>query len=308
MTESAYLARLLMRLGQGVEQLSEDRRRLHGDWLLRKQQRDGGFPGREPGSDLYYSAFALRALAVLGELTGPPAERAAAYLRAQLEQDVSVIDLISLVLAARQVEMAAGCGVLPADLATWSARLVEQLESLRTDDGGYAKSSEGHAGSTYQTFLIALVYEALEIPHPDADRARDFLLTQRREDGGFVEIRAMRRSGLNPTAAAVAALEILGQTDLPREPIIDFVAELQNDEGGFCANTRIPIADLLSTFTALQTLVSWNALDDVDGVAARRFAQAVEEPTGGFRAAGWDDDADVEYSFYGLGVLALTTL
>lgn len=305
MTPPSYLARLLLRLGEGVEQLPEACRRRHGDWLLSTQQPDGGFPGREPGSDLYYSAFALRALAVLGRLAGSPADQATEYLRMQIDRDVSVIDLISLVLAARQVELAVGSDVLPADRPAWSERLVEQLEALRTDDGGYAKTSEGHAGSTYQTFLIALVYESLEIALPQADRAIDFLQSQRREDGGYVEIRAMRRSGLNPTAAAAAALEILGVDELPREPIIDFVADLQNDEGGFRANTRIPIADLLSTFTALQTLITCQALDEVDCAKAHRFAEALEEPTGGFRAAAWDETVDVEYSFYGIGVLAL---
>ena len=67
-----------------------------------------GFPGREPGSDLYYSAFALRALAILGQLDGPLAESAATYLRNQRQRNVSVIDLISLILAARQIELATG--------------------------------------------------------------------------------------------------------------------------------------------------------------------------------------------------------
>lgn len=307
MTQPAYLARLLLRLAEGVQQIPDERQSRHATWLLGMQHPDGGFPGREPGSDLYYSAFALRTLAILGCLTGRPAERASEFLRMHLEQDVSVIDLISLVLAARQVEMAVGTSVLPADHGVWNERLTMEFERLRTDDGGYAKTIEGHAGSTYQTFLIALVYESLELSLPHPERAVEFLLSQRREDGGFVEIRAMRRSGLNPTAAAMAALEILGVSDLPREAIVDFVADLQNDEGGFRANTRIPIADLLSTFTALQTLIACDALDEVDCGRARRFAEALEEPTGGFRAAGWDETADVEYTFYGIGVCALAT-
>ena len=125
-------------------------------------------------------------------------------------------------------------------METGSRRLTQQLEQLRTDDGGYGKTAEGSAGSTYQTFLTALAYQVLEIPQPDAERAAEFLLAQRREDGGFVEIRVMRRSGVNPTAAAVAALEMLGVELQNREETIDFLTDLQNDEGGFRANTRIP--------------------------------------------------------------------
>lgn len=35
------------------------------------------------------------------------------------------------------------------------------------------------------------------------------------------------------------------------------------------------------------------------------IAQQLEFPTGGFRGASWDEQADVEYTFYGLGVLGL---
>jgi geranylgeranyl transferase type-2 subunit beta len=37
----------------------------------------------------------------------------------------------------------------------------------------------------------------------------------------------------------------------------------------------------------------------------RGLIEELEFPTGGFRAATWDEAADVEYTFYGLGVLAL---
>ena len=39
------------------------------EYLSREQNPDGGFPGREGGSDLYYTGFALRSLAVLQALT-----------------------------------------------------------------------------------------------------------------------------------------------------------------------------------------------------------------------------------------------
>jgi geranylgeranyl transferase type-2 subunit beta len=35
------------------------------------------------------------------------------------------------------------------------------------------------------------------------------------------------------------------------------------------------------------------------------ITQQLEFPTGGFRGASWDEQADVEYTFYGLGVLGL---
>jgi geranylgeranyl transferase type-2 subunit beta len=52
--------------------------------------------------------------------------------------------------------------------------------------------------------------------------------------------------------------------------------------------------------------VDLDALDQADLPAARRYAEQLESPQGGFRGGIWDDAPDVEYTFYGLAVLALT--
>ena len=115
-------------------------------------------------------------------------------------------------------------------------------------------------------------------------------------------------SGPNGLAAAIGALRIVSQLDEnTRLDTIDFLAEMQTDEGGLRANTRIPIADLLSTFTGLLTLADLGADDAIDVRAARRYAEQLQQPKGGFLGAVWDHAADVEYTFYGLGTLALST-
>ena len=73
------------------------------------------------------------------------------------------------------------------------------------------------------------------------------------------------------------------------------------------ANTRIPIADLLSTFTGLLTLQDLNGTAEIDLAAVRRFATSLALDAGGFRGAEWDPAHDVEYTFYGLGTLGLLT-
>ncbi len=75
-----YLHQLTLRLAAGVLQLPEATRHVHAAYVRSRQQADGGFPGREGGSDLYYTGFALRSLFLLGELSGPPADRAARTL------------------------------------------------------------------------------------------------------------------------------------------------------------------------------------------------------------------------------------
>jgi len=303
---------LTVRLATGLEALSaNDRQRCCG-FFLSRQQPDGGFCGRAGSSDLYYTAFALRGLAILGCEDGPMTGRVVRYLRSQMHQSVSVIDLISLVFAARLLEAWTGTSALAAAAESWPLAVADVFEQLRRSDGGYAKSGEGHASSTYQTFLIALAYELLEMPHPEPERAAEFLLGQQREDGGFVEIGVMRRSGTNPTAAAVGGLLVLqpqtGQELLSSElshNVAEFLLENMTDEGGLRANTQIPIADLLSTYTGLQTLRDIGAWDEVDKGATLRYVDSLQQTSGGFLAAAWDEVEDVEYSFYGVALQGL---
>ncbi|MCA9247481.1 MAG: geranyl transferase [Planctomycetales bacterium] len=302
----AYLEDLTIRLATGLGQLDEGRRERHANFFRSMQRADGGFRGRSDESDLYYTGFALRGLALLGELGGATAERATEFLARQLGGNASVVDFLSLVYSGRLLEMSTGHDAFAAARADWARATAEMLESLRRDDGGYAKGPEGAAGSTYHSFLVVLCRQLIDAPLIEPQRLAEFVLSQRREDGGFVEIRAMRRSGTNPTAAAIGLLKILDRlNDEVREDAIDFLLDLQTDEGGLRANTRIPIADLLSTFTGLLTLEDLGARFEVDRAELLGFVESLELPQGGFHGAAWDEGVDVEYTFYGLGALAL---
>jgi geranylgeranyl transferase type-2 subunit beta len=117
----------------------------------------------------------------------------------------------------------------------------------------------------------------------------------------------MKRSGTNPTAAAVGILQIANALDAEaREAVINFLAELVSPfEGGLRANTVIPAADLLSTFTGSWTLAQVGAFDRLDADSIGAYARMLQGQKGGFRGGLWDERADVEYTFYGLGVFAL---
>jgi geranylgeranyl transferase type-2 subunit beta len=79
-------------------------------------------------------------------------------------------------------------------------------------------------------------------------------------------------------------------------------------EGGLRANDRIPAADLLSTFTGSWTLDQLGEASRLDWEKVRSYAEECERPIGGFRGGLWDEESDVEYTFYGLGTLALAVL
>lgn len=303
-----YLQALTVRLAERLGEFPDEFQQRHSAYLARCQNPDGGFSGREGDSDLYYTAFGLRGLAVLGELSPEAGQRAAAYLRACLSGHANVVDFFSLLFARMILHVEAGIDVLDQSAADWQARVAATLESFRTPDGGYGKSAGAKSGSTYHTFLVGLCYQLLDLPWPGTDSLEQFLLGRQRDDGGFVEVPAMRRSGTNPTAAGVGIWHLLHgpEVAVPRQDdVIDFLAELPSDEGGFRANDRIPLADLLSTFTAAWTLEQLGGLERISVAKLRDYVYSLEQLSGGFRAGIWDEQADVEYTFYGLGTLAL---
>ena len=58
MATESYLQRLTGQLVDRLETVPANIRQRHLGWLLEQQNPDGGFSGREGGSDLYYTAFA----------------------------------------------------------------------------------------------------------------------------------------------------------------------------------------------------------------------------------------------------------
>jgi geranylgeranyl transferase type-2 subunit beta len=306
MPAEPYLLQLGRRLSSGLARLPVDRQAKHRTFVQQQQNSDGGFSGREGGSDLYYTGFAVRSLAVLGALDDENCRRIADYLRGAARSQVTVIDLVSWLYCAVIVQAGAGIDVLADFDPHWSDRLAEMLESFRTRDGGYAKTHEGAAGSTYHSFLVALCYELIGRDLPNPNRLVQFVFDRQRDDGGFVEIQPMKRGGTNPTAAAVALLRMLGAMDDEiRDDVQAFLREVRSGEGGFQANTRIPFADGLSTFTGLLTAQDLGLGELFDPKAVEAFIDGLELPDGGFRGATWDQATDVEYSFYALGTLGL---
>ncbi|MEZ6136592.1 MAG: prenyltransferase/squalene oxidase repeat-containing protein [Pirellulaceae bacterium] len=307
LAQLGYLARLMIRLTIGAAGLPAETTDKHAAYILSRQRPDGGWSGREGESDLYYTSFALRSLAILGLVDGDVALRSANFLKSRLTTHETIVDLLSLVYTAKliserpcQAQSTGRCH------SNGLIRLGDLLAKLRRDDGGYSKSLEGQASSTYQTFLVLLCLELIELPCPDPQATIAFLQKQRQSDGGYLEIRVAKRSGTNPTAAAIGALRILQALDAPTiEAATDFIADLQGDEGGLRANTRIPVPDLLSTFTGLVTLADLETVTEIDRRAALAYVRSMEQPSGGFRGFEFDPADDIEYTFYGLGAMAL---
>ena len=290
-----FLRRLHRRIAEGLGDLTDELRRGHAAFVLSRQQADGGFAGRAGGSDVYYTGFAVQALSLLDSLAGEPARRCAAFLEACRPADI--IEQVQLLHAAL---------LLDAPCEASAAALGEFIESFRAADGGYGKRPGAADGSTYWSYLAALCYDQVGARPPDRRRLRAFLRGRQCADGGFSETGHAETGSTNATAAGIGLAALTGLLALPMiPPALRFLAGTQSPMGGFVATGRVPMPDLLSTFTVVVALTEARAAGQVDLAAAAAFAESCADAAGGYRAAPWDDAADVEYTFYGLGCRGL---
>src|SRR6202162_3548927 len=115
----SYLETLNGELADGIDRLPAPCRARHVAFLQARQNADGGFPGREGGSDLYYTGFALRSLAALDALTPELGQAAAGFLRRSLTQQASVVDFFSLLYACVLLQAWGGIDVLADSPPDW---------------------------------------------------------------------------------------------------------------------------------------------------------------------------------------------
>jgi geranylgeranyl transferase type-2 subunit beta len=228
--------------------------------------------------------------------------RVAGFLeKQQCREDLSPTDILSWAFCASLVLTVQGKELLPEQVTF----LLHRWERFRRSDGCFATSEKTAFSSTYTTFLTAVFYELLG----ESERSRSIpmkpILERRRSDGGFVELPPLQYSGTNPTAAAVGLLSIL-EVPLPeKQKTVEFLCRCQPPTGGFQAHARIPLSDLLSSFSALMALYDLDAADHVDRPALRNFVTSLRSPDGGFFGMALDQQSDVEYTFYGMALEAM---
>jgi geranylgeranyl transferase type-2 subunit beta len=298
-----YLAQLTGRILPGMLRETPERRDELRACFLAALDHNGGFRGRKGSGDLYYSAFALRGLFLLGMLDD---EKLLAGMEIFLEEqfrknDLSPAEILSWTFCASLVNTAQGKEWLPEQIAA----LLDRWERFRRTDGCFAASEKSALSSTYTTFLTAIFYELLG----ESERSRSIpvepILERQRPDGGFVELPPLRYSGTNPTAAAVGLLTLLEVSPPDNQKTVEFLCRCQQPSGGFQAHARIPVPDLLSSFSALTALHDLDAADQANQSALRNFTTSLRSLDGGFFGLSGDQQSDVEYTFYGMTLEAM---
>jgi geranylgeranyl transferase type-2 subunit beta len=307
-----FLALLRDDIRAGLLQTPPEFRQKHARWILAQQVPGGAFANRRDKADLYYSAFALRSLSALQSLPADVATAAGAYLISQLAQPDTIRlkqphgAFCDAVAAASWWDSVTLCEEVTGPTLTAEqrdeARAVThaRLNKLRRDDGGWAKTEMDGAGSLYHSLIACSIYLRTGGEIPDAQAVIGLLKALARDEGGFIENRYSKRPGTNGCAAGVALSLLLGiEEGIERHG--KFLRTMQSGEGGFFATQGSPIADLLSTYSALFTLKLLSQLDAAMIAPARKYCRELEQ-SGGYVGFALETIVDCEYTFYGLGV------
>ncbi len=299
---TGYLSGLTASLAAGLEFLPESFRSRHSEYLLAAQRPDGGFAGRQGGSDVYYTMFALRSAELLVPAHEGLWRHAAQYALGLSAPPRDMIECFCLLYIRRLLSERLGTERSDED----SAEIMKVVGRSRATDGGYARFPGGEA-TLYHTFLAALCAELSDSTFSGAPEAAAFVESRRCADGGYADSGRDGDGATNSTAAAMALLFLFAVR--PHSDVTgEFLASMQRPEGGFAAGAGASDPDLLSTFTASTALAGLGALSRVKLAPIARFAHALQAPAGGFRACAGDAAPDVEYTYYGIGTLALLAL
>lgn len=265
------------------------------NFILSRANPDGGFQGRTSRSDLYYTVFALDALAALD---APVAwKEIGRWL--QSFQDGEGLDLVHLACLARAWAIVSSQA--PESLAPspeLARGILNHIELYRCGDGGYAQLKNAPAGTVYGIFLAFGAWQDLngEVPRPkELIRCLQQLETAR---GAWATNHESPASSTPATAAAIAVLLELGQSVNPKS--IAWLLKRAHAKGGFFANEGAPLPDLLSTATALHALNLAGYDLSPWREPALNFLDSLWTNQGSFHAHWGEETLDCEYTYYGL--------
>ena len=108
---------------------------------------------------------------MLGTLDKETAQGIGEFLKQYDPTTLETVDVLSWLYSCLIIHAVCDIDIVGNRLEDWKSKILDQAESLRRDDGGYAKTDEATTGSTYHSFLTMLIYELLgeRVPRPGGD-------------------------------------------------------------------------------------------------------------------------------------------
>ena len=263
-------------------------------YIASLQNADGGFRGRTTASDLYYTMFAEEIL--LAAQADFDRNGLIRYLHTIQPRSLDLIHLCCWIRCAADVDILN---------ERHKGSLIESLNDFRCEDSLFHHVQRGRDSSVYGAFLALSAALDLDEVVAEPSEVVSRFVKFRNADGSYRNELQEGVGTIPATAAAIVVQSQLGYLTAPQT--IEWILSCLMEEGGFAVGPMMPIADLLSTATALQALRQ--ASVDLTGIRknCRAFVEELfRENAGGFRANAFDATVDAEYTFYGL--LALGNL
>lgn len=264
---------------------------------------DGGYANRDGRPDLYYTPFALDALAALDALPTDDREpEQARRTRSWLAGfgGGGPLDFVHRCCLARAWAAQPPDAFAARDRGTLAASFAAD----RAADGGWATQPAAAGGTAYGCFLAVNALADLGLPAPDTavrTAIAACLDRLRSGDGGYANAAGQPVGSTTATAAAVATLVSLDLT-VPAAAA-EFLLAQRHPAGGFVAGPDTPLPDLLSTAVALHALDAVEAPWRDSRERMLDFLDSLWSAEGAFHGSWADDQADAEYTFYGLVAL-----
>lgn len=285
----------MLQVARLAPKILDDASDLVESFIRRQQNPDGGFKDRDGRSDLYYTVFALDALAALQKEL--PSEKTTEFLsKFGMGENLDLVHFCCLIRSWAAID----------PRGTLHPLSSSRLETFRARDGGFHPIAGSDVGTAYAAFLATAAYQDLKAPMPDPLNLVQSLKFLETADGAWANERGVKVGATNSTAAVVTLLRNL---QMPVNATVgDWLQAQAHVQGGFVAVPRAPIPDLLSTATALHALAGlqhdFSALKE----SCLDFVDTLWTNEGGFHGHWSDDHLDCEYTYYGLLALGHLSL
>ena len=252
---------------------------------------DGGFSDRAGRSDLYYTVFGIETLIALG--ADLPIEAIDGYLRSI---EIAELDFVHLTCLGRCLADICSDEGVDRNLQN---DIIQQLEQYRSLDGGISNTKNARQGTMYGCFLGAGLYQDMGVEISGKEELIGCVESLSRESGSYANEPAMTKGATSSTAAAVTLQHFLGVPT--KSESLDWLIDQMHPKGGFIALSAVPIADMLSTATALHGLaMGERKLTGKQKEDCLDFVDSLWSGKGGFCGSGADQAVDCEYTYYGL--------
>lgn len=285
---------------------------------------EGGFKDRSGKADPYYSVFGY-ILAYIFELDIPVRKQWDFVAKYKHRDEIDLVHAVSLVqcsLLIRLIELRIrfkwrGNQLLSGiwgnvvrrklhkavqkDCNNW----LRMIATYRSQDSGVNNNRRGdNNGTVYAGFLVWCLYQELSIDGLKIEQVLDSIRGLKLSDGSYINEKGSDMGVTSVTSAALILRMMGGDNDLGAT--ISWLKSRRCFNGGFTAAEGVPVADLLSTATALFALQIVGEPMDLYAAKCEEFINLHWDQSGGFFGSIADMNCDCEYTYYAL--LALGTI